>query len=258
MSVTARALNMDEGPHKVGGIYSINDKIKNDSYTFKLVRETGPISYPMLQAVQWITENCEGWLVDSDSLAALTIQDIELVSTIRGMSKPFPYRVEAYIDATGRLRRAVVDAFELIQGLNVIADTPDDIEKVIKMEQILPFAHIRWPAYAVLWDSVHRHKANYLGSIRPWVVEEIERLGLGIPIIGQKAPKGGRIPPGRPPVQILPTKWGIRFVQLADTQGDQFRVTDQMRQLSRRVQSSLVPKIDRIPNVFKDRYLKLN
>lgn len=255
MSVVARALNLDEGPHKVGGIYALHDKIKNDGYTFNLVKETGPISYPMLKAVQWITENCTGWTVDPEELAGL---DVELVSTIRGMSKPFPYRVQPYIDVTGKLRREIADAYELLQGLHVIADTPDDIDKVIRMEQILTFAYIRWPAYAVLWDAVHRHKANYMGSIRPWVVEEIERLGLGIPIIGQKAPKGGRIPPGRPPVQILPTTWGIRFIQLADTAGDAYRVTDHMRTLSRRVQSTLVPKIDRIPNMFKDRYLKLN
>lgn len=254
MSVVARALNLDEGPHKVGGIYAINDKIKNDGYTFRIVKDTGPISYPMLKAVEWITSNCEGWRVTPDNLAGL---DIELISAIRGMSKPFPYRVEAYIDGTGKLRREVVDAYELIQGLNVLEDTPNDIDKVIKIEQILSFAYIRWPSFAVLWDAVHRHKANYMGSIRPWVVEEIERLGLGIPVIGQKAPKGNRIPPGRPPVQILPTTWGIRFIQLTDSSGEQYRVTDQMRTLSRRIQSSLVPKIDRVPNVFKDRYLKL-
>lgn len=254
MSVVARALNLDEGPHKVGGIYAINDKIKNDNYTFRIVRDTGPISFPMLKVVRWITENCEGWRVNPENVEGL---DVELLSTIRGMSKPFPYKVEAYIDSTGRLRREVVDAFELIQGLRVPEDTPDDINKVIRIEQILTFSYIRWPAYAVLWDAVHRHKATYMGSIRPWVVEEIERLGLGIPIIGQKAPKGGRIPPGRPPVVILPTAWGIRLIQLADSLGEQYRVTDQMRTLSRRVQSNMVPKIDRIPNLIKDRYLKL-
>lgn len=255
MSVVARALNLDEGPHKVGGIYAISDRIKNDAYTFRMVRDTGPISYPMLIAVRWITEHCEGWRVTPENVEGL---DIEILSTIRGMSKPFPYRVEAYIDSTGRLRREVADAYELIRGLHVLEDTPDDINKVIRIEQILTFSYIRWPAFAVLWDSVHRHKANYMGSIRPWVVEEIERLGLGIPIIGQKAPKGGRIPPGRPPIQILPTAWGIRLVQLADSSGEQYRVTDQMRTLSRRIQSNLVPKVDRTQHVFKDRYLKLN
>lgn len=254
MSVVTRALNLDEGPHKVGGIYAINDKIKNDGYTFRIVRDTGPVSFPMLKAVEWITTNCEGWRVTPENLEGL---DVEILSTIRGMAKPFAYRVEPYIDKNGKLRREVVDAYELITGLHVLAETPDDIDKVIRIEQILTFSYIRWPAFAVLWDAVHRHKANYLGSIRPWVVEEIERLGLGIPIIGQKAPKGNRIPPGRPPIQILPTTWGIRLVQLADSSGEQYRVTDQMRQLSRRVQSSLVPKVDRVSNVFKDRYLKL-
>lgn len=254
MSVVARALNLDEGPHQIGGIYAINDRIKNDGYTFRIVRDTGPITWPIIKAIEWITANCEGWRIDPDNLAGL---DIEILSTIRGMRKPLAYKTEGYIDSTGRLRREAVDAYELIRGLNVLEDTPDDLAKVIKIEQILVFAHIRWPAYAVLWDAVHRHKATYMGSIRPWVLEEIERLGLGIPTIGQKAPKGGRIPRGRPPIVIHPTSWGVRLVQLADTSGEQFRVTDQMRQKSRRVQSNLVPAVDRIPNLFKDKYLKL-
>lgn len=254
MSVVARALNLDAGPHQIGGIYAISDRIKNDAYTFKIVRDTGPITIPIVKAIEWITTNCEGWRVTQEALAEV---DIELLSTIRGMMKPVAYKVDAYIDPTGRLRRPPVDAYELIRGLHVLEDTPDDIEKVIKVEQIMPFAHIRWPSYAVLWDAVHRHKANYMGSIRPWVVEEIERLGLGIPTIGQKAPKGGRIPPGRPPIQIIPSAWGIRLVQLCDSFGEQFRVTDAMRQKSRRLQSNLVPKLDRIPNLIKDKYLKL-
>lgn len=255
MSVVARALNLDFGPHQIGGIYAINDRIKNDAYTYKIVRDTGPVTIPILHAIRWITENCEGWKLDPENLEGL---DIELLSTIRGMCKPPAYKTDRpYIDDNGRLTREAVDAYELINGLNVIEETPDDIAKVIKIEQIMPFAHIRWPAYAVLWDSVHKHKATYMGSIRPWVVTEIERLGLGIPTIGQKAPKGNRVPPGRPPVVIVPSSWGIRLVQLCDTAGEQFRVTDQMRQKSRRVQSSMVPKIDRIPNPFKDKYLKL-
>lgn len=254
MSVVPRALNLDEGPHHIGGIYSISDRIKNDRYTFDFIKDIGPISYPILKAIEWITTHCAGWRLDPENLDGL---DLELLSTIRGMTKPLAYKTEGYIDSTGRLRREAVDAYELIRGLHVLEDTPDDMAKVIKIEQILPFAHIRWPAYAVLWDSVHRHKATYMGSIRPWVLEELERLGLGIPTIGQKAPKGGKIPRGRPPVVIHPTTWGIRLVQLGDSSGEQYRVTDQMRQKSRRVQSALVPTVDRISNPFKDKYLKL-
>lgn len=255
MSVVARAFNLSLGPHQIGGIYAINDRIKNDHFTFKYLRDTGPITIPILRAIEWITNNCEGWRLDPDNIEGL---DIEILSTIRGMRKPPAYKTDhPYIDDTGRLTRAAVDAFELVNGLHVLDDTPKDISMVIKMEQIMPFAHIRWPAFAVLWDAVHKHKATYMGSIRPWVIDEIERLGLGIPVIGQKAPKGNRVPPGRPPIVIMPTSWGIRLVQLADSSGDAFKVTDQMRQKSRRIQSSLVPTVDRIPNVFKDKYLKL-
>lgn len=254
MSVVARALNFDAGPHQIGGIYAINDRIKNDRYTFTVLRDTGPITIPILQAIEWITTNCEAWTITQEAVAEL---DVDTLSTIRGMTKPMAYKQNAYIGPDGRLRREAVDAYELVQGLHVLADTPEDIDKVIRIEQIMPFAHIRWPAFAVLWDAVHRHTANYMGSIRPWVVDEIERLGLGIPIIGRKAPKGNRLPPGRPPVQIVPTKWGIRLVQLADSSGDQYRVTDAMRQKSRRVQSSLVPRLERIPHPLKDKYLKL-
>lgn len=255
MSVVVRALNLDGGPHQIGGIYAINDRIKNDAYTYKIVRDTGPITIPILRAIKWITETCEGWKLDPENLEGL---DIELLSTIRGMRKPPAYKVDhSYIDHSGRVTREAVDAYELITGLGVMEDTPDDIDKVIRIEQIMPFAHIRWPAFSVLWDAVHRHKATYMGSIRPWVIDEIERLGLGIPTIGQKAPKGNRIPPGRPPVVIVPTAWGIRLVQLADSSGESYRVTDQMRQKSRRLQSNMVPKVERIPDVFKDKYLKL-
>lgn len=256
MSVIARALNLDEGPHHIGGIYAINDRIKSDRYTFNFIKDIGPLTIPIIKAIEWITANCDGWKITPDHLESLA-HDIELLSTIRGMRKPLAYKAEGYIDSYGQLRREAVDAYELIRGLHVLTDTPNDIDKVIKIEQIMPYAHIRWPAYAVLWDAVHKHKATYMGSVRPWVIEEIERLGLGIPTIGQKAPKGGRIPRGRPPVVIVPTSWGIRLVQLADSSGEQFRVTDQMRQKSRRVQSRMVPEVDRIPNLLKDKYLKL-
>lgn len=255
MSVVARDMNLDGGPHQIGGIYAINDRIKNDAYTYKIVRDTGPITYPIIKAIQWITETCEGWKLDPENLEGL---DIEILSTIRGMRKPPAYKTDrSYIDSTGRLSREVVDAYELIRNLHVLEDTPEKMEFVTKIEQIMPFAHIRWPAFAVLWDAVHRHKATYMGSIRPWVLDEIERLGLGIPVVGQKAPKGNRIPPGRPPIVIVPTSWGIRLVQLADSSGERYRVTDQMRQKSRRTQSALVPQVDRISNLFKDKYLKL-
>lgn len=255
MSVVARGLMLGQGPHQVGGIYAIDDRIKNDSFTYRFIRDTGPVTIPILRAVEWITNNCEGWLLTPDNLEGL---DFEILSTIRGMRKPPAYKTEhSYIDSTGRLTRSAVDMYELVNGLHVLDTYPSDISMVIKMEQIMPFAHIRWPAYAVLWDAVHRHKAAYMGSIRPWVRDEIERLGLGIPTIGQKAPKGNKIPAGRPPVVIHPTTWGVRLVQLADTAGDMFRVTDQMRQLSRRIQSNMVPKVDRVPNVFKEKYLKL-
>lgn len=255
MSVVARAFNLNLGPHQIGGIYAINDRIKNDRFTFNFLKDTGPVTVPILKAIEWITNNCEGWRITPENTEGL---DLEVLSTIRGMRKPMAYKTDhPYIDDSWRLTRAAVDAYEMVAGLNVLADTPQDLEMVIKIEQIMPFAHIRWPAFAVLWDAVHRHKATYMGSIKTWVLDEIERLGLGIPTIGQKAPKGNRLPPGRPPVVIHPTSWGIRLVQLADSSGDAFKVTDQMRQKSRRIQSNMVPKIERVPNVFKDRYLKL-
>lgn len=242
------------GPHQMGGIYSINDRIKNDHYTFTLLRDTGPITTPIIRAIEWITTNCDGWTLDPGHLP----DDIEMLAAIRGMRHSMGIKKPSYLDENGRLRRTAVDAFELIVGLNVLEDIPTSIDMCYRIEQIMPFAHIRWPSYSVLWDAVHGNKTTYMGSIRSWVIEEIEKLGLGIPTIGQKAPKGERIPRGRPPVVIRPTSWGLKLVLLADTLGEQFKVTDQMRVQSRRVQSAMVPKSSEAINPFKERYLKFD
>lgn len=217
--------------NKIGGIRSIHPKIQAESYAFQGCFSLGQVwTYPVLMGIHWILENCEGRRLYVENVPT----DPELSSVIFGMTKApgwgkQPFLVRSENDSeTYVLRQDVVDVYNDLERIGLLEELPlnetfGQYHKIFNLEQLMPFAHFRWPAVVQVYDSVTRKKPLINGRLRQWVLDECLQQGFGMPVLGTKKHNLGRAP-----LNIMATPAGGKLVDLLrNVHG--FYVDDAMR-----------------------------
>jgi hypothetical protein len=217
--------------NKLGGLRSIHPKIQAESFAFQGCFSLGQVwTYPVLKGIHWILENCEGRRLYVENVPI----DPELSSVMFGMTKPpgwgkQPFLIRSENDSeTYVLRQEVVDVFDDLDRIGVLAELPltktyGQYGDIHSIEQLMPFAHFRWPALVQVYDSVQRRKPLVNGRIRQWVLDEVLQQGFGMPVNGTK---NNNI--GRSPLNIMATPAGGKLIDLLRPVNG-FYVDDAMR-----------------------------
>lgn len=143
--------------------------------------------------------------------------------------------------ANGRIDgdTGILSLIEIIKMQGILETLPKRAEEALNPDQIMFCGFLRWQPISVLWDIVDGiHKASPFGSPKPWVVEELEVLGLIT--VGQPVSDGTK---GRPPRQLNITSWGARFVELTRRHAG-FEISDAYRRAARRRAGNRKPRLN--------------
>lgn len=204
--------------NKLGGLRSIHPKIQANSAAFQGCFSLGQVwTYPVLRGIKWILDNCEGRRLFVEDAPT----DPELSSVIFGMTKSpgwgkMPFMVRSENDGdTYVLRQDVVDVYDDLDRIGLLQTLPLDsgnVSQIYSIDQMMPFAHLRWPALVQVWDWVNGKKPIINGRLRQWVMDEILQQGFGVPVLGTKT-----YTLGRAPLNIMATPAGGRLVDLLRT-----------------------------------------
>lgn len=131
---------------------------------------------------------------------------------------------------------STIDGLRLAGFLDLLPTKPED---ALQPDDIMICGFLRWQPISVLWDLADGiNKGHPFGAPKPWVVDELQVLGLVL--VGEPVSDGTR---GRPPKQLIITSWGRRFVELTRRRAG-FEITDAYRRAARVKSSGARPRLN--------------
>lgn len=136
-------------------------------------------------------------------------------------------RVTPLVD--GRFDGGTMATIDMLLRMDMISELPTNPKLATQPHQILFGSMIRFQSLSVLWDIVFDdlQKGSPFGRVKPWVMEELQILGLAT--LGHPMPDGK---PGRPPRRIMVNSWGHALAHVTKNCG--VEVTDVHRQSARK------------------------
>lgn len=122
-----------------------------------------------------------------------------------------------------------LSTIEWLKMEGILDQLPTEPQGITKIDEILFATYIRMQPLSVLWDLADGiSKGSPHGSPKTWVIEELNLLGL---ITLAEPVKDGT--KGRPPLRLIPTSWGLQFVETTRKYGG-VEITDAYRRAARR------------------------
>lgn len=145
----------------------------------------------------------------------LNAEEQEIVPSLSLKRGPRDWRVAPMVHGRLDSDSGILSALDGLDTSGILSQLPDSAAKAMRGDHILFSTQIRYQSLSVLWDLADGiNKGHRFGAPKPWVVQELQTLGLVS--IGEPVSDGST---GRPPQRLVINSWGNQLVKVTRTYG---------------------------------------
>lgn len=210
------------------GVIAIHDSL----YGFpQLLRACGELHLTV--PVIWTTWKIANGLQLND-------EELAIVPSLSLKRGPKDWRMSPMVHGKLDSDSGILSALDGLDHTGILAQLPKKAEGIMRGDQILFASHMRYQSLTVLWDLADGiNKGHRFGSPKPWVVEELQVLGLIS--VSEPMPDGST---GRPPQRLVINSWGRQLVECTRRYGG-VEIPEGFSRMARRLSGNRVPRFSR-------------